>query len=454
MKVKLSLEEDRNRRYLNLKAKASRNEHGCLLWSGFLNAAGYAQIEFRGKTYFIHAFSYMNAHKLSSIPNDLQIRHGEKCARNCFEPSHLTIGTAKDQARDKRDHGTMYRGEKCKKAKLTEALALKIFHSKRVGSRKDKASLYGVSKDAIRAIENGKSWTHVTGLIPQTKNYPSTHEVITHMVENELARIKVLERIQQNSITDAVGCMLWQGQKAEDGYAIISVRGINIRGHRAAWACHNKQVIPDGMKVRHSTLCVNKPTCVNPEHLSIGTHKQNMDDMDRDGTRLRGEKAGGATHTELQIIKVILSKGIATQERRSHVLGVSRGTIEAVDKGKGWKHLSRDTSVYPPLDSDTIKQLLEPTSSNTHQISTKPIGLNNLKGEDAAGSKHTQAEIIQIILSRGMGSQMHRSRVLVVTKSAVERVDSCRGWTHLSRDKNNYPPLSEEIIAKLNNLSS
>jgi hypothetical protein len=454
MKVKLSLEEDINRRYLNLKAKASRNEHGCLLWNGFLNAGGYAQIEFRNKTYYVHAFSYMNAHKLTNISNGLQIRHGKNCATNCFEPSHLTIGTAKDQAQDKRDHGTMYRGEKCKKTKLTGALALKIFQLKGVDSTKEKASRYGVSSSTIRAIESGKSWTHVTGLIPQTKNYPSTNEVITHIVENESTRIRILTRLQENSITDEVGCILWQGTTGEDGYAIIQVLGINIRGHRAAWACHNKRIIPEGMEVRHSALCVNKPTCVNHEHLSIGTHKQNMDDMNRDGTRLRGEKAGGATHTELQIIKVILSKGIGTQERRSQVLGVSRGTIEAVDNCIRWKHLSRDISVYPPLNSDTIKQLTTPIPTNMHQITTKRIGLNNLKGEDAGGSKHTQAEIIKVILSKGMGSQKHRSRILGVTKSTIESVDSGKRWTHLSRDTNDYPPLSQELITKLNNSSS
>lgn len=43
--------------------------------------------------------------------------------------------------------------------------------------------------------------------------------------------------------------------------------------HRFSWTIHNEQDIPDGLLVLHSC---DVPECVNPDHLSLGTHKDNM----------------------------------------------------------------------------------------------------------------------------------------------------------------------------------
>ena len=48
------------------------------------------------------------------------------------------------------------------------------------------------------------------------------------------------------------------------------------RLHRVAWEAFNAEPIPQGMLVRHT--CDN-PACINPEHLILGTHQDNSDDM-------------------------------------------------------------------------------------------------------------------------------------------------------------------------------
>lgn len=79
---------------------------------------------------------------------------------------------------------------------------------------------------------------------------------------------------------DVRGCWIWRGARNEFGYGTISLRrrakgAESQRVHRLMWEMHNGP-IPDGLVVRHR--CDNPP-CVNPDHLEVGTHEQNMQDM-------------------------------------------------------------------------------------------------------------------------------------------------------------------------------
>lgn len=75
------------------------------------------------------------------------------------------------------------------------------------------------------------------------------------------------------------GCWLWMASVTVDGYGAIASGGKVIRAHRVSWEIHRVQ-IPQDMCVLHH--CDNPP-CVNPEHLWIGTHEENVKDMVRKG---------------------------------------------------------------------------------------------------------------------------------------------------------------------------
>lgn len=76
-------------------------------------------------------------------------------------------------------------------------------------------------------------------------------------------------------MSDHVGeCWLWKGYVQSSGYGQMYIEGKRILAHRASWSAANGD-IPEGMLVCHKC---DTPRCVNPDHLFLGTHKNNMDD--------------------------------------------------------------------------------------------------------------------------------------------------------------------------------
>ena len=82
------------------------------------------------------------------------------------------------------------------------------------------------------------------------------------------------------------GCWLWQGSRNNKGYGQLSKGGRSggsVLTHRYSWEIHNGP-IPDGLCVCHR--CDNPP-CVNPEHLFLGTYKDNAVDRRDKGRNTR-----------------------------------------------------------------------------------------------------------------------------------------------------------------------
>jgi hypothetical protein len=73
--------------------------------------------------------------------------------------SNLAWGTAKENANDRRIHGTSVRGERHRSAKLTEGCVGRIRDLRRIGVPvREVREYFGVSDCAIRAIDSRKSW--------------------------------------------------------------------------------------------------------------------------------------------------------------------------------------------------------------------------------------------------------------------------------------------------------
>lgn len=111
-------------------------------------------------------------------------------------------------------------------------------------------------------------------------------------------------------------CLEWRGARVGDGYGQLRWDGKRVLAHRLAWQNKNGQ-IPDGLNVLHR--CDNPP-CVNPAHLFLGTHQENMRDRDAKGRNksLFGEPMPMTSFR----LPVALMQELFAEARRRHV-GIS-----------------------------------------------------------------------------------------------------------------------------------
>lgn len=97
-------------------------------------------------------------------------------------------------------------------------------------------------------------------------------------------------------VTELPGCWIWGGTLESHGYGKTNVRvggkSKNIKMHRFAYELFVGP-IPKGMSVCHRC---DIAACVNPHHLFLATHRENMLDRDRKGRCRSGIKNASLTH--------------------------------------------------------------------------------------------------------------------------------------------------------------
>lgn len=129
------------------------------------------------------------------------------------------------------------------------------------------------------------------------------------------------------------GCWVWTKYRNRAGYGVITTRGVRWLAHRLSWKVH-KGDIPDGMLVCHKC---DTPSCVNPSHLFLGDSKDNMDDMNRKGRHVRGEKVKSSKLTEAKVLEIRSATG--TQNEIAELFGISRATVGNIKARKRWSHV-------------------------------------------------------------------------------------------------------------------
>lgn len=157
--------------------------------------------------------------------------------------------------------------------------------------------------------------------------------------------IKLKDRLLSHvKIDNKTGCWEWQGSK-RGGYGrlIVGSRKDGTRrsdsAHRISYQLYNGE-IPDMMEVCHK--CDNR-CCINPSHLFLGTHQENINDREKKG---RNNPPRGIKNA-----KTKLSESDVIQIRTAHLAGKSFGklaeeygvckkTIQNAVSGKNWAYVS------------------------------------------------------------------------------------------------------------------
>ncbi len=122
----------------------------------------------------------------------------------------------------------------------------------------------------------------------------------------------------QHSINPQTHCWEWIGGTAGRGYGQFQVAGKKVLAHRFSWEHHNGP-IPSGKFVCHK--CDNV-LCVNPDHLFVGTHSDNMQDM-----------ANKGRHWSAKLFKsdrTVIGRSAAPTKYLADLYGVHRTTIQRI----------------------------------------------------------------------------------------------------------------------------
>lgn len=142
------------------------------------------------------------------------------------------------------------------------------------------------------------------------------------------------------NVSDRTSCWEWTGSFLRSGYGEFSLDGKNVTAHRVAYEFMTGEEIPNGMSVCHS--CDN-PKCVNPSHLWMGTHIENMRDRNEKGRQRapRGTERPNAILNEDDVreIRRRYETGRVTQLQMAIEYGVHETTITRIVNRKNWKWL-------------------------------------------------------------------------------------------------------------------
>lgn len=193
-----------------------------------------------------------------------------------------------------------------------------------------------MSKRICEIADCKKSATK-TGLCPlhNFQNFQKPSELHSPKIK-KLTRWQNIELFGWTS--NDKGCWEWNGPKSEDGYGYLIFRTNNghqrIGAHRLSYEVH-KGEIDAGLFVCHT--CDNPP-CINPDHLFVGTPKQNSADAVEKGRTKRRAEHGRAKLTEADVQKMrsMRERGMKYRDIAQQ-FPVAQGQVEKICRYESWK---------------------------------------------------------------------------------------------------------------------
>jgi len=182
------------------------------------------------------------------------------------------------------------------------------------------------------------------------------------------SNVNFLAKIAANVVVTESGCWEWTAGKHENGYGIVYRNGDQHRVHRIVYALCVAPV-PSHLNICHNCPAGDNPACCNPNHLFLGTQKENVHDCMYKGrlkgrTPPKGESNPQAKLTEADVIAIRRkAKAGVSQVKLQEEYNLSRASVNRIVNGRAWTHVKDEEKLetiwgilkYPPVTPATRK---------------------------------------------------------------------------------------------------
>jgi hypothetical protein len=153
--------------------------------------------------------------------------------------------------------------------------------------------------------------------------------------------VRFWEKVNKDGpIHPALGtaCWLWQAHDNGRGYGVIMLEG---KPHRSEYAHRISYEMENGPLERGDVVChkCDNPSCVNPAHLFVGTHKDNTADKIAKDRHARGSRSGHAKLSDDDVLEIftLLGRGVEQKEIGQR-FGITQSAVSNIRRGVTWKH--------------------------------------------------------------------------------------------------------------------
>ena len=336
------------------------------------------------------------------IPDGLSVCHS--CdTPPCVNPDHLWLGKPQDNILDAHNKGRINNtGSHNSSVKLTENNVLDIVSLYNTGNYTHHAlaQMFDVGHTIIGSILTGSKWNHITHILPEKE----THLPISYQPTTQ---ITLLDKF--NASYKKIGeCWIWNDKLLSTDYGVFYISGTSYLAHRMSYALFI-DAIPKELFVCHK--CDN-PSCVNPDHLWLGTQADNMADAAKKGRMPRGEKSTNSKLTEKQITELLnlYATGNYSQEQIAKMFSISRTVVSNLLHNKTWKHLDLDRTFRKGRGSSGDKN-----GMRLHPESVR-------RGEDHPSTKISDATVAEIRNLSSQHTQRELAKMFNVSQTQVGRI--------------------------------
>ena len=344
----------------------------------------------------------------------------------CVNPKHLQIGTTQENVLDKfaKGRGGLQRGAMRSLVVLTAEQQRAIAMDPR--PKVQVAADYGVTAAEIAMVralgvdqvaQGGASPTEMLCAVKGCNENASQLGFCTEHWRrcseygaptiNEPSRgrwnaLPANERLMTKIRRDG-DCWMWTGSTDRDGYGRIRARigGVLIyKAHTLSYVLHTGELVPKEMLIMHSC---DRPGCVNPEHLRVGTHRDNSHDMHAKG-RARdqsGENGSKAKINALEAAAILADARPYAEIAKDY--RIAESTVGSIKQRVSWKAI-------------VVEKVAK----------AKKVGM---RGETQWNAKLTEADVRFIRASDLSGKDL--AAKFSVTPQAITNIRKRRIWKHV-----------------------